>query len=71
MSESVFGLPLSEGGLDDGDIVTDAVVVAKVVGPSDGEAKVCVFTSGGLDWITQVGLLEVAHHYAMTGDDDA
>lgn len=45
--------------LDDGDMVTDAVVILKVVG-QDGEVPIVIGTSETLDGITQKGLLQGA-----------
>jgi hypothetical protein len=42
--------------LDEGDLVTDALVVLKVVQPG-GVVGIILGVSDGMDWITQRGLL--------------
>lgn len=73
MSDLVLGLPVDTTGLEDSDIVTDVIIVAKVISTEeDCRPSVCVFTSGGLDWITQTGLLQIARHVVADQelDDD-
>lgn len=44
--------------LDEGDLISDVVVIMKVVN-SDGKARVSTAWSDGIDWITRRGMLEV------------
>lgn len=54
--------------LDDGDMVTDALVILKVVG-QDGEVPIVIAASETLDGITQKGLLQgAAEVTAWRGD---
>jgi cobalamin biosynthesis protein CbiD len=46
--------------LDDGDLVSDAVLIAKVHKP-DGGVRVIMRASEGTDWVTQRGLIAVAN----------
>jgi hypothetical protein len=45
--------------LDPGDLVTDVVVIMKVV-EEDGTVNIGVTKSEGTDWITKLGLLNAA-----------
>ena len=60
--------------LDEGDMVTDAHVLLKVVKP-DGTASLVKAVSESLDWITLIGMLTAALHIENSGytnarDDD-
>lgn len=60
--------------LDDGDMVTDALVILKVVQP-DGSIAISVGASDSRDWINQRGLLHSAleltdGNYRRVGDDE-
>lgn len=45
-------------GLAPGDLVSDILVIAKVLRP-DGQVTVCVGHSEGMDWLTQLGMANV------------
>ena len=50
--------------LDDGEHVTDAVVLLRV-SPIDAEhSRIAVVSSDGMDWITQLGLIHAARSMA-------
>ncbi|CAM5738270.1 hypothetical protein [Streptomyces badius] len=61
--------------LDDGDLVTDAHIVLKVV-KADGETSLIKATSEALDWITALGMLtavlaiENTRYVNIAEDDD-
>lgn len=42
---------------DPGDIITDAIIIAKVSG-GDGDTSVVYELSDGMDWVTRLGLME-------------
>jgi hypothetical protein len=46
--------------LDEHDLVSDAVLIAKVHKP-DGGVRVVMRASAGTDWVTQRGLIAVAN----------
>lgn len=61
--------------LEDGDLVTDAHVVLKVV-KADGGTTLVKATSEALDWITSLGMLTAIlaienGHYVNIADDDS
>lgn len=45
--------------LDEGELISDAIVVMKVI-TAEGEPYVFVTSSDGLDWITAIGMMDVA-----------
>jgi hypothetical protein len=61
--------------LDDGDLVTDAHIILKVI-KADGETTLVKATSEALDWITALGMLtavlatENGMYANIAGDDD-
>ncbi|MEV7654662.1 hypothetical protein AB0O39_10870 [Streptomyces anulatus] len=61
--------------LDDGDLVTDAHIVLKVV-KADGETSLIKATSEALDWVTSIGMLtavlaiENGRYVNIAEDDD-
>jgi len=62
--------------LDEGDMVTDVVVIMKVLEP-DGSVNIGITKSEGTDWITKLGLLDAANrlegsrlHRAAESDDE-
>ncbi|TVL89753.1 hypothetical protein [Streptomyces sp. SAJ15] len=60
--------------LDQGDLVTDALVILKVLQP-DGSIALSIGTTDTRDWITQTGLLHAAleaaeGRHSRTGDDE-
>lgn len=60
--------------LDKGDMVTDALVLMKVVG-EDGGVSIGVARSEALDWITRLGLLDgysrlEGHRFGTVTDSD-
>jgi hypothetical protein len=46
--------------IEDGDLIESAVVLAKIV-DADGTTTVGVYTSDGMDWLAQLGLVTAAH----------
>ncbi|WP_372595665.1 hypothetical protein [Actinotalea sp.] len=46
-------------GLNDGDLVADAVVILRIV-TTEGRSDVRTTWSAGMDWVTRRGLIEVA-----------
>lgn len=79
MTEQPIG-PILDGlgttiGLDDGDLVASAFVIAKVV-EANGDVSLVLASSDGLSWIEQNGLLASAHQIVnqvsigRKGDDD-
>lgn len=75
MNESLFGLPLAGHGLDDDEMVTDVVVIAKVsrLGTNEPRPAIHLFHNEGLDWITQIGMAQIAYeilnHYEGNVDE--
>jgi len=61
--------------LDEGDMVTDVLVIMKVI-EKDGTVNIGVTKSEGTDWITKLGLLDAAHRLEnnnfqrRSGDDE-
>lgn len=60
--------------LEDGDLVSGAVVIARTVG-EDGQVALTIGTSDGLSWIDQLGMLHAALDIARpdtydTSDDE-
>ncbi|MET8378046.1 hypothetical protein [Streptomyces microflavus] len=61
--------------LDQGDLVTDAHIVLKVV-KADGETSLIKATSEALDWVTSIGMLtavlaiENGRYVNIAEDDD-
>lgn len=60
--------------LSDGDLVSDAVVIAKVV-DGEGNVTVSLSSSESMSWLDQYGLLSAAHQVVIssnfeTRDDD-
>lgn len=57
--------------LDDEDLVTEVVVIAKVARMSDGGGTAVVVSNNeGLDWVSQLGLIEAARLIAADGGFD-
>ena len=59
--------------LDDGDLVTDALVILKILQP-DGSIAMSIGSTDTRDWINQTGLLRAAvdyseSHYRRSDDD--
>ena len=50
-----------EADLDDGDLITDVVVLAKVHG-ADGTTSLQISSPAGTDWIAEFGLVAAAWH---------
>ncbi|MFE5958885.1 hypothetical protein [Streptomyces rubiginosohelvolus] len=61
--------------LDDGDLVTDAHIILKVM-KADGETTIIKATSEALDWVTSIGMLtavlaiENGRYVNIAEDDD-
>jgi hypothetical protein len=55
--------------LDDQDLISDAVLIAKVHKP-DGGVSVVLRTSAGTDWVTQRGLIAAANDIGADGYQD-
>ena len=61
--------------LDDGALVSDAVLIAKVISP-DGQPAIAISDSQALDWITQYALIKAAERiidmqqFLAVGEDD-
>lgn len=57
--------------LGDGDLVTEALVIAKVI-PTDGvgTAALLIGCTEGMDWISQRGLLDGAR-FSLDNDEDS
>ncbi len=61
--------------LSDGDLVSDAVVIAKVV-TADGGVTVALSSSESMSWLDQFGLIAAANrvvvstHFETRDDDD-
>jgi hypothetical protein len=72
MSERPAG-PILDGlgvelDLDDDDLVTEVVVIAKVSRLSDGGGTaVVIANSSGMDWVSQLGLIEAARQVTSGG----
>ena len=59
--------------IDDGDLVTSAMVILSVLEPDDNMPRLCIATSEGLSWIEQAGLLRIAEQITSgmpLADDD-
>lgn len=56
--------------ITDGQIVTDLVLVAKVADP-EGQPAIVIGTSGGMDWITQLGIVTAAAQILDGGYEEA
>lgn len=59
--------------LDDGDLVTDALVILKILQP-DGSIAMSIGSTDTRDWVNQTGLLRAAvdyseSHYRRSDDD--
>lgn len=54
-----------EADLDDDDLVTEVIVIAKV-SAVDGETSLQISAPDGCDWIAQFGLLAAAWHIARS-----
>ena len=52
-----------EADLDDGDLITDVMVIAKV-SAADGTTAIQISAPDGCDWIAQRGLLSAAQFIA-------
>lgn len=48
--------------LDDNQQITEAVIIAKISDFATGRAMLGLYTSEGLDWIAQYGLVAAASH---------
>jgi hypothetical protein len=53
--------------LEEGQMIIDAVLVARVVSAHDQHTRLLVCNTPGMDWIVQVGLLTAA----LNADDDS
>ncbi len=51
--------------LSDGDLVSDAVVIAKVVS-GDGSVSVSLSSGESMSWLDQFGLIAAAHRVVVT-----
>lgn len=60
-----FGIELN---LSDEDVVTDMIMIAKVLG-DDGRVYVCMAVSEGTDWLNVRALTE--HAYGLAREDDS
>lgn len=80
MAEQKIGEFLDSSGisfdLDDGDFITGAVVLAKIVDPNGGVA-LGIANTDGCSWLEQLGLITAADHVIRTsnplrqvGDDE-
>lgn len=49
----------------DGDLISDAIVIAKVVA-EDGGVSLRVANSAGMSWIEKVGMMRVAERMELT-----
>ena len=61
--------------LDDGDLVSSAVVVLAILIEGDQAPRLTIATSEGIGWIQQAGLLRLAERITseppdLSGDDD-
>jgi cobalamin biosynthesis protein CbiD len=52
--------------LEDADLVSDVLVVAKV-STTDGGTTIAIGASDGMDWVTQLGLVAAASRVINTG----
>ncbi|MBU5946795.1 hypothetical protein ACWEV9_19285 [Streptomyces albogriseolus] len=59
-----------EADLDDGDMVTDALVLTKVI-KADGTVTLATARSEALDWITRLGMLTAAQAIENSGYTDS
>lgn len=50
-----------EADLDDGDLIVDVLIIARVSGP-DGTTSLQLSSTDGTDWITERGLVSAAQH---------
>lgn len=61
--------------LDEGSLVSDAVLIAKVIGP-DGTSAVAISDNPAMDWLTQYALIKAAdriidtQQFLTVGEDD-
>lgn len=53
--------------LSDGDLVSDAVVIAKVV-DGEGNVTVSLSSSESMSWLDQYGLLSAAHRVVISAN---
>jgi hypothetical protein len=56
--------------LEDTDLVSDFVVLAKVAN-EDGGASIAIGASDGMDWITQLGIVTAASRIIDSGFEEA
>jgi len=58
--------------LDEGDMVTDVILIAKIITP-DGQPGIAIGNSEGMDWLTQFGVASAGYEYirnvAWRGND--
>jgi len=59
-----------QSALEDGDLVSAAVVVLKVVEP-DGRVRLAMCWSDGLCWIDRIGMLRAAERVELPTLDEA
>lgn len=58
--------------LDDDDLLTEVCVIGKVSRMSDGGGtSVLMATSRGIDWVSQLGLIEAARSTLLGGMEEA
>ena len=56
--------------VSDDDLVTDVLVLMKVLPVDGGEPALIVACDDSTDWITQRGMLSAAQHVVDNGSDD-
>lgn len=58
--------------LDDDDLITETTVIAKVTRMADGGGtSIVIANSDGIDWVSQLGLIEAARRVVHTGMEEA
>lgn len=55
--------------LNDGDLIASALLITEVSEP-DGQTRVSVAYSEGMNWITRRGLIEVARDFETIDEED-
>ena len=61
-----------EANLEDGDLITDAILLMRVARVDKDGSALVIASTPGVDWITQLGMVEAARTimHDTSGDDD-
>lgn len=76
LNEQLAAMTFPDSELDEGEMLTDVVLAARVTRLSDGRSTVMIASSDGIDNVTRIGLLECARQidystsWEQADDDD-